>query len=106
MEGEKVPAPAPADKRLKVIVLALDMLAGDENQPLQIRRDARLIKYFLCFEHKDDDEKDWSWVIEKLAPEDSYLKFVLKKALDVMPEPDCKNLLLLYKLVKADISDC
>jgi hypothetical protein len=80
----------------------------DEGQPDELRRDARILKYWLCYEHLDDDEKDWTWVVEHIAPSDKYLTHVLKTAMDVAPEPaeHDLNVLLWFKLVKLEINDC
>uniref|UniRef100_A0A6U2F0E4 Uncharacterized protein n=1 Tax=Chlamydomonas euryale TaxID=1486919 RepID=A0A6U2F0E4_9CHLO len=109
-EGELVydPPPFPCDRKLREAVLALEVLALDEGQPDQLRRDARLLKYWLCYEHLDDDDKDWTWVVEHFAPSDKYATYILKTAMDIAPEPGDHdlNVLLWFRLVKLEINDC
>jgi hypothetical protein len=84
------------------------VLALDERQPDELRRDARVLKYWLCSENLEDDDKDWAWVAEHLAPSDRYVTHVIKTAMDVTPEPPEHdlNVLLWYHLVKLDMKDC
>ena len=108
-DGEPyAPPPFPCDRLLRQAVLALEVLALDERQPDELRRDARVLKYWLCYENLEDDDKDWVWVAEHLAPSDRYVTHVLKTAMDVTPEPPEHdlNVLLWYHLVKLDMKDC
>ena len=102
------PPPFPSDRKLRQAVMALEVLALNEGQPVQLRRDARVLKYWLCYEHLDDNDKDWTWVVEHLAPSDKYVTHVLKTAMDIMPEPaeHDLNVLLWFSLVKLEINDC
>ena len=102
------PPPSPHDRKLKQAIFALEVLASNESQPDELRRDARLLQYWLCYEHLDDDDKDWTWVVEHLAPSDKHVTYVLKTAMDVTPEPDEDNInvLLWFRLVKLEINDC
>jgi hypothetical protein len=102
------PPPNPSDRKLCEAVLALEALALDEAQPSQLRRDARVLKYWLCYLHLDEDDKDWTWVVEHFAPSDKYATYVLKTAMDVVHEPDehSLNSLLWFRLVKLEINDC
>jgi hypothetical protein len=88
--------------------MALEVLALDERQPDELRRDARVLRYWLCYEHFEDDDKDWAWVADHLAPSDRYVTLVIKTAMDIAPEPAWNdwNVLLWYRLVKLDINDC
>ena len=104
-------SPFPSDRKLRQAVLALKVLASDEGQPDQLRRDARSLKYWLCThanDCEDADADDWTWVLEHFAPNDEYATFVLKTAMDVAPEPDEHdlNVLLWFRLVKLEINDC
>lgn len=100
--------PFPSDRRLAQAILALESLALNEQQPDQLRRDARLLKYHLCYEHESDDDKDWTWVVEEVAPTDRYITYLLKSALDASPDPSGSDLykLAMWRLVKLDINDC
>ena len=102
------PPPFPSDRKLRQAVMALEVLALNEGQPVQLRRDARVLKYWLCYENLDDNDKDWTWVVEHLAPRDKYVTHVLKTAMDIMPEPaeHDLNVLLWFSLVKLEINYC
>jgi hypothetical protein len=95
------PPPFPGDRWLRLAVFALEVLILDEGQPLELRRDARVLKYWLCYEHFDDSEKDWTWVVEHLAHGDKYVTHVIKTAMDVAPNPDGW-----YYLANVEIDDC
>ena len=96
--------PFPCDRKLRQAVLALDVLALDEGQPDQLRRDACVLKDRLV----DDGNTDWTWVVEHLAPSDKYATHLLKTAMDITPEPPEHdiNVLLWFRLVKLEINDC
>ena len=101
--------PFPSDRRLAQAVMALEGLALDEQWPDSMRRDARLCEYNLCYEHANNTEKDWTWVVEDLAPKDKYITFLIKSAMDVSAEPvdDADlNVLAMWRLVKLEINDC
>ena len=102
------PPPNPSDRKLRQAIFALEVLALDESQPDELRRDALLLQNWPCNEHHDDNDKDWTWVVEQLAPSDKHATYVLKTAMDVTPEPDEDNInvLLWFRLVKLEINDC
>ena len=102
------PPPNPSDRKLRQAIFALEVLALDESQPDELSRDALLLQNWLCNEHHDDNDKDWTWVVEHLAPSDKHATYVLKTAMDVTPEPDENdiNVLLWFRLVKLEIDDC
>lgn len=102
------PPPFPSDGRLATVILALEALALDEQQPDQLRQDARLLEYSLCYEHESDDDRDWTWVVDEVAPRDNYIAYLLKSSLDASPEPSGSdlNILAMWRLVTKDINDC